>query len=54
MWLRAVGKDLQRVEGSSRLFLRLTATMSYKHKGFDNDGFELDVGDYPYNQKGKL
>ena len=27
--------------------------MSYRHKGFDNDGFELDVPDSHYGYKGK-
>ena len=26
--------------------------MSYKHKGFDNNAFELDVVDSPYGAKG--
>ena len=28
--------------------------MSYRHKGFDNDGFELDVPDTGYGTIGKL
>ena len=27
--------------------------MSYKHKGFDNDGFEMDVPDTGYGTIGK-
>ena len=53
MCVRVVGGDLQRAEVRNCRFLRLAAIMSYKHKGFDNDGFELDVVDYPYNEKGK-
>ena len=39
------------INDKEREFLRVVI-MSYKHKGFDNNAFELDVVDSPYGAKG--
>ena len=48
-----VGGDLKKVIRKQFLFSKAIFIMSYRHKGFDNEGFELDVPDSHYNDKGK-